>query len=192
MRIVCLVSGSGSNLQSIINAERTDELGSANVVGVISNNPDAFGLKRAAKANIPTRVLSHNDYSSRRAFDFALIEVLDEFCPDLIVLAGFMRILSEPFVNYYKGRLVNIHPSLLPKYRGLNTHQQAIDAGDSTAGASVHWVTSEVDQGEIIGQITVPIIPGDTADTLKVRVLNAEHSLYPSVIKNLAENSKIL
>ena len=192
MRVVCLISGGGSNLQSIIDAQQSENLGSAKIVSVISNNPKAFGLKRATQAGIPTRILLHNAYPSRESFDNDLAKIIDKFFPDLIVLAGFMRILTKSFVNHYRGRLINIHPSLLPKYKGLNTHQQAIDAGDSEAGASVHWVTADLDAGKVIQQITVPILSNDTADILKARVLRAEHDLYPTVIKNLAEGDRSL
>ena len=188
MRIVCLISGGGSNLQSIIDAERRGELGLAHLIGVISNNPDAPGLIRATSACIPTHVLSHLSYSCREAFEFDLTRIIDEFHPDLLVLAGFMQILTKTFVDHYQGRIINIHPSLLPKYKGLDTHQRAINAGDKLAGASIHWVTTELDAGEVIIQVTVPIFSNDTAETLKLRVLQAEHRLYPKVIRDLAKD----
>ena len=186
MRIVCLISGSGTNLTALIKAQQQGQLGHAEIVAVLSNRADAGGLLRAAEANIPTRVVSHTDYPDRESFDRTLIEAIDPLNPDLVVLAGFMRILSTEFVNHYAHRLINIHPSLLPKYKGLNTHQRAIDAGDSVAGATVHWVTPELDSGRIIRQTQVPIQHGDTAESLRKRVLDAEHSLYPSVIRDLS------
>ncbi len=186
MRVVCLISGSGSNLQALIDCERHGQLGTATLVGVIANRPDAQGLKRAESAMIPTHVVDHRSYADRLAFDRALIDVIDPLKPDLVVLAGFMRILSDHFVEHYKGRLINIHPSLLPKYKGLDTHQRALASGDKTAGATVHWVTQALDSGEIIRQVEVPILPDDTADSLQARVLAAEHTLYPSVVRDLS------
>ena len=186
MRVVCLISGSGSNLQALIDCQHTGQLGEARLVGVIANRSDAQGLKRAASAAIPTQVVDHTQYADRDTFDRALIEVIDPLRPDLVVLAGFMRILSAHFVGHYAGRLINIHPSLLPKYKGLNTHKRALASGDTTAGATVHWVTTALDSGEIIRQATVPVHPDDTEDSLKARVLAAEHTLYPSVIRDLS------
>lgn len=186
MRVVCLISGSGSNLQALIDAKEQNALGSAELVAVISNVPDAQGLERATRASIPTEVLSHRDFADRDRFDLALRERIDAYQPDLVVLAGFMRILSAHFVEAYSDRLINIHPSLLPKYKGLNTHQRALDAGDQVAGATVHWVTETLDSGGIIRQVDVPILPEDTADTLKSRVLAAEHALYVSVVRDIS------
>lgn len=185
-RIVVLISGSGTNLQAIIDAsESTDYPGS--VVGVISNKSDAYGLTRAENSNIATVALSHKDFDSRESYDQALITKIDQFSPDVIVLAGFMRILSPAFVKHYQGKLINIHPSLLPKYQGLNTHQRAIDAGDKEHGVSVHFVTEELDGGPVILQAKVPVFEGDTSDDLAARVHEQEHRIYPLVVKWLCE-----
>lgn len=186
MRVVCLISGSGTNLQALIDAKARGELGVADLVAVISNVAGAGGLDYALDANIPTEVLSHRDFADRLEFDRALMQRIDHYQPQLVVLAGFMRILSNEFVAAYRHRLINIHPSLLPKYKGLDTHQRAIDSGDTVAGASVHWVTEALDSGAIIRQTEVPIVPGDTAETLKARVLDAEHVLYPAVVRDIS------
>ena len=161
-------------------------MGDAEIVGVVSNKVNAFGLERAKKADISVSRLSHHDYTDRLEFDQALMKVIDGYQPDLVVLAGFMRILTSEFVNHYADRLINIHPSLLPKYKGLHTHRRAIEAGDATAGATVHWVTEELDSGGIIRQIEVPIYADDSEESLKHRVLEAEHTLYPSVVRDLS------
>jgi len=185
-RIVVLISGSGTNLQAIMDAsELADYPGS--VVGVVSNKSDAYGLTRAESASIATVALSHKDFDSRESYDQALITKIDQFSPDVIVLAGFMRILSPAFVLHYQGKLVNIHPSLLPKYQGLNTHQRAIDAGDKEHGVSVHFVTEELDGGPVILQAKVPIFEGDSSDDLAARVHEQEHRIYPLVIKWLCQ-----
>jgi phosphoribosylglycinamide formyltransferase 1 len=186
MRVVCLISGSGTNLQALIGAKARGELGVADLVAVISNVAGAGGLDYALDANIPAEVLSHRDFADRLEFDRALMQRIDHYQPQLVVLAGFMRILSDEFVAAYRHRLINIHPSLLPKYKGLDTHQRAIDAGETVAGASVHWVTEALDSGAIIRQTEVPIAPGDTAETLKARVLDAEHVLYPAVVRDIS------
>ena len=186
MRVVCLISGDGSNLQALIDWQTKGLLGDAEIVGVVSNKVNAFGLERAKKADISVSRLSHHDYTDRLEFDQALIKVIDGYQPDLVVLAGFMRILTSEFVNHYADRLINIHPSLLPKYKGLHTHRRAIEAGDATAGATVHWVTEELDSGGIIRQIEVPIYADDSEESLKHRVLEAEHTLYPSVVRDLS------
>jgi phosphoribosylglycinamide formyltransferase-1 len=186
MRVVCLISGGGSNLQALIDWQTKGLLGDAEIVGVLSNRADAFGLERAKKAGISVSYLSHRDYPDRLAFDQALMKVIDGYQPDLVVLAGFMRILTSEFVNHYVDQLINIHPSLLPKYKGLHTHRRAIEAGDATAGATVHWVTEELDSGGIIRQVEVPIYADDSEESLKQRVLEAEHTLYPSVIRDLS------
>ena len=186
MRVVCLISGDGSNLQALIDWQQKGLLGYAEIVGVVSNKVEAFGLECAKRANIATTVLPHQRYPDRYEFDRALMSVIDDYEADLIVLAGFMRILTAQFVNYYANRLVNIHPSLLPKYKGLNTHRRAIEAGDSTAGATVHWVTEELDSGSTIRQVEVPIHAHDSEDSLRRRVLEVEHSLYPAVIRDLS------
>ena len=186
MRVVCLISGGGSNLQALIDWQTKGLLGDTEIVGVVSNKVDAFGLKRAKKADISVSHLSHHDYPDRLEFDQALMKVIDGYHPDLVVLAGFMRILTSEFVNHYADRLINVHPSLLPKYKGLHTHRRAIEAGDATAGATVHWVTEELDSGGIIRQIEVPIYADDSEESLKQRVLQAEHTLYPSVVRDLS------
>lgn len=175
-RIVVLISGSGSNLQAFID---TLPAGQAEIVAVISNRADAFGLERAARADIPTAVLDHRDYPDRVSYDQALAALIDTFAPDLVILAGFMRILSAGFVQHYQGRLLNIHPSLLPKYTGLHTHQRALAAGDQEHGATVHFVTEELDGGPAILQSHVPVLADDTPDTLAERVRATEHRLYP-------------
>ncbi|MCW8903142.1 phosphoribosylglycinamide formyltransferase [Sedimenticola sp.] len=183
--IVVLLSGSGSNLQAIIDGA-ADDL-PVEIRGVISNRGDAFGLERARQASIPTRVLDHTDYPDRETYDQALMELIDSYQPALVVLAGFMRILTPGFVTRYQGRLLNIHPSLLPKYRGLHTHQRALEAGDRVHGASVHLVTEELDGGPVILQVRVPVEPGDDEATLAARVLTQEHRIYPAVIRWFAE-----
>ena len=179
MNGIILISGGGSNLQSIIDSASKIDL---SIRCVISNTPDAFGIKRAINANIPTLVLDHTLYESRKAFDEVLISAIDRYHPDIIILAGFMRILSNAFVDKYQGKLLNIHPSLLPKHPGLNTHQKAIDAKDVMHGASVHFVTRTLDGGPVIAQKEVEIIPEETVETLAAKVLKQEHVLYPEVI----------
>ena len=186
MRVVCLISGGGTNLQALIDWQTKGLLGDAMIVGVISNVASAYGLERAKRASIPTSVLSHRDYADRLLFDQALRSLIDGYDPDLVVLAGFMRILTAEFVTHYHRRLINIHPSLLPKYKGLDTHRRALDAGDTVAGATVHWVTAALDAGDIIQQVEVPIVADDSEERLKARVLEAEHTLYPSVIRDLS------
>ncbi|QOL25193.1 phosphoribosylglycinamide formyltransferase [Thalassotalea sp. LPB0316] len=180
--IVVLISGSGSNLQAIIDACKAEQI-DATITGVISNKADAYGLTRAANAGIANRVLSHKDYETREAYDLALIDAIDAYNPDVIVLAGFMRILTPAFVDKFSGKLLNIHPSLLPKYQGLHTHQRAIDAGDTVHGVSVHFVTEELDGGPVILQAKVPVFPEDTAEDLAMRVHEQEHRIYPLVVK---------
>jgi phosphoribosylglycinamide formyltransferase-1 len=180
--IVVLISGSGSNLQSIIDAELP-----ITIRAVISNRADAYGLTRAEQAGIPTAVLDHKAYPDRESYDAALQELIDSYQPGLLVLAGFMRILSDGFVRHYEGRMMNIHPSLLPKYRGLNTHARAIEAGDAEAGCSVHFVTLELDSGPLIAQARVPIREDDTPESLAARVLEQEHLIYPEAIRRFAE-----
>ncbi|NQY35459.1 MAG: phosphoribosylglycinamide formyltransferase [Alteromonadaceae bacterium] len=181
-RIVVLISGSGTNLQAIINACKSENY-PGDVVGVISNKANVYGLTRAQEENIDAQVLSHQSYDSRESYDQALIKLIDTFKPDLVVLAGFMRILTPAFVQNFNGKLLNIHPSLLPKYQGLNTHQRAIDAGDTEHGVSVHFVTEELDGGPVILQAKVPIFAGDSADDLIARVHEQEHRIYPLVVK---------
>jgi phosphoribosylglycinamide formyltransferase-1 len=185
LSIVVLISGSGSNLQSIIDASRQDL--PVEIRAVISNKADAYGLVRAEQAGIATAVLDHKAYPDRESYDAALRELIDGYSPELVVLAGFMRILTDDFVRHYSGRMLNIHPSLLPKYRGLNTHARAIEAGDSEAGCTVHFVTPELDAGPAIIQARVPIQPGDTPESLAERVLEQEHRIYPEAIRRFAE-----
>jgi len=177
--IAVLISGNGSNLQALIDASASSNY---KVGLVISNNPAAYGLQRAAQAGIPTRVINHRDYASREAFDLELISALDAFKPQLIVLAGFMRILSPQFVQHFNGRILNIHPSLLPKYPGTNTHQRVLDAGESEHGVSVHFVTEELDGGPVIVREKVAVLDTDTATVLAARVAQKEHLLYPRVV----------
>ncbi|WP_231907417.1 phosphoribosylglycinamide formyltransferase [Colwellia sp. PAMC 20917] len=180
--IVVLISGGGTNLQAIIDACKAADY-PGKVVGVISNKADVFGLTRAKNAGIAHCVLSHKDFSSREIYDQALIKKIDLYQADVVVLAGFMRILTPEFVQHYQGKLINIHPSLLPKYQGLHTHQRAIDAGDTDHGVSVHYVTEELDGGPVILQAKVPIFAGDTAEELALRVHEQEHRIYPLVVK---------
>ena len=176
MNIVVLISGNGSNLQAIIDA-------GIPITAVISNRDDAIGLERAHAASIPTHILSKDEFANRDSYCTALQDLIDSSQPDLIVLAGFMLILSDSFVQHYHGKLINIHPSLLPKYKGLHTHQRALANGDSEHGASIHFVTCELDGGPVISQAKIPIHPDDTADKLKLRVQNSEHKLYPATIE---------
>jgi phosphoribosylglycinamide formyltransferase 1 len=177
-RLAVLISGRGSNLQAFIDSCKDGTL-PAQISLVISNNPDAAGLQRAELAGIATRCVNHRDFSSREAFDAALVKELRAHSVDLVILAGFMRILTPVLIEPFLGRLLNIHPSLLPQYPGLNTHQRALDAGDAEAGATVHFVTEELDGGPPIIQTRVAIRPGDTADSLASRVAEQEHVIYP-------------
>ena len=177
--VVVLISGSGSNLQKLIDASLVSNY---KISAVISNRPDAFGLQRAERSNVPTRIVDHKSFESREAFDNFLANIIDEINPQLIVLAGFMRILGGDFVNRFSGKILNIHPSLLPKYPGINTHQRALDAGDTEHGASVHFVTPDLDGGPIIVRENVPIYKNDTAEALAARVLKKEHLIYPKVV----------
>ena len=177
-RLAILVSGRGSNMQVFIDACERGDL-DASIIIVLSNNPDAPGLSRAADAGIPTACIDHRDYDSREAFDAAMVTELKRHDPDLVILAGFMRILTPVFIEPFAGKLLNIHPSLLPKYPGLHTHQRALDAGDTEAGVTVHFVTPELDGGPPVLQARVPVLEGDTADTLARRVIVQEHLIYP-------------
>lgn len=176
--IVILISGRGSNMQAIVNAQ----IPNANIAAVIANRPDAAGLAWAKAQGIETRALDHKNYASREDFDAALMAAIDAFSPDLVVLAGFMRILTAGMTRHYAGRLINIHPSLLPAFPGLNTHQRALDEGCKVAGCSVHFVTEELDHGPIIAQGVVPILAGDTPEILAERVLNIEHQIFPQAV----------
>ena len=185
--IVILSSGRGSNMEAIVRAFRQENW-PARLCAVISNRADAAGLVFAERAGIPTRVVSHKDYADRETYDAALQAVIDTYEPDLVILAGFMRILTAGFVEHYTGRMINIHPSLLPSFRGLHTHRQAIEAGVRVHGATVHFVTPELDGGPIIAQAIVPVLPGDDEDTLADRVLAQEHRLYPRVVRWITED----
>jgi len=191
LNLVVLISGSGSNLQALIDAVQTGAL-PVRIQAVIANNPDAFGLERARRAGIEARVLNHQDFSNRDSFDAALMDLIDRFAPGLVVLAGFMRILTPGFVTHYQGRLLNIHPSLLPKYRGLHTHERVLAAGDHEHGATVHFVTEELDGGPAILQARVPVEPGDDAAQLAARVLTQEHRIYPQVVRWFAQGRLLL
>jgi phosphoribosylglycinamide formyltransferase-1 len=180
--IVVLISGRGSNLRAIIEAVRAGQF-RAEVRAVISNNPNAAGLAHARAAGIPTHVLDHRTYPTRAAFDQALLELIDRYSPRLVVLAGFMRILTPEFIGHYAGRLINIHPSLLPAFAGLNTHARALAAGVRAHGATVHFVTTDVDAGPIIIQASVPVLPGDDPEQLATRVLEQEHRIFPLAIR---------
>ena len=183
--IVILISGGGSNMAAIVNAARreawAERLG-ARIAAVVSNHAAAGGLELARAQGIATAVVEHKAFASRAAFDAALAAAVEPFEPTLLVLAGFMRILTPPFVERFAGRVLNIHPSLLPAFPGLHTHQRALDAGCQVAGASVHRVTAELDHGPILAQAVVPVLPGDTAASLAARVLTQEHLLYPRAI----------
>ncbi|MBZ0070461.1 MAG: phosphoribosylglycinamide formyltransferase [Gammaproteobacteria bacterium] len=179
--IVILISGRGSNMQAILDQVAHGTL-PVDIRAVISNRPEASGLETARVAGIDTAVVDHREYASRDAYDRALQAAIDRYAPDLVVLAGFMRILTPDFVRHFQGRLLNIHPSLLPALRGLHTHRRALEAGLAEHGASVHFVTEELDGGPVIAQIPVPVQAGDTEADLALRVLQQEHRLYPAVI----------
>ena len=185
--VVVLLSGTGSNLQALIDSIGADPAHPARLRAVISNRADALGLQRASAAGIDTAVLEHSGYDGREAFDAALMALIDGFEADLVVLAGFMRILSAGFVRHYSGRLLNIHPSLLPKYKGLHTHQRALDAGDAEHGCSVHFVTEELDGGPLVVQAVVPVAAQDTPQTLANKVHAQEHQIYPLAVRWFAE-----
>lgn len=186
LNVVVLISGRGSNLQSIIDQVHAGAL-PARITAVISNCADAYGLERAQAAGVPTRLLDHRQFPSRDQFDQALMALIDEYSPQLVVLAGFMRILGKDFVDHYAGRLMNIHPSLLPAFPGLHTHERALESGVAQHGASVHFVTPDLDGGPIIVQAAVPVLPGDTPDGLAERVLKEEHRIFPLAIRWFAE-----
>ncbi|WP_457676633.1 phosphoribosylglycinamide formyltransferase [Thiolapillus sp.] len=183
--VVVLISGGGTNLQAIIDAAQQDL--PVDIRAVISNRPEAYGLQRAEQAGIATAVLDHREFDSREAFDQALAARIDEYQPALVLLAGFMRILTPDFVRHYQGRMLNIHPSLLPKFQGLHTHQRALDAGEKEHGASIHFVTEELDGGPVILQARVPVLADDDADRLAARVLEKEHIIYPLAVRWFAE-----
>ncbi|MDO5058793.1 MAG: phosphoribosylglycinamide formyltransferase [Neisseria sp.] len=176
--IVILISGRGSNMQAIVNAN----IPNARIAAVISNNEAAAGLAWAAERGIATAALNHKQFENRLAFDTAMMKLIDGYQPDLVVLAGFMRILTPEFCAHYEGRLINIHPSILPAFTGLHTHERALEAGCRVAGCTIHFVTAELDCGPIISQGIVPILDGDTADDIAARVLTAEHRLFPQAV----------
>lgn len=184
--IVVLISGSGSNLQALIDQSLQGKL-NVNICAVISNKADAYGLERAKLAGIATHALSHKSFDSREEFDAELQKIIDQYQPKLVVLAGFMRILTEAFTKHFEGRMLNIHPSLLPKYKGLNTHQRAIDAKETEHGVSVHFVSSELDAGAVIVQASTKIESNETADTLAAKVHSLEHIIYPLAVKWFSE-----
>ena len=185
-RILVLISGSGSNLQAILDGCAGGKI-AGQVVGVISNKADAYGLVRAREAGVATAILAQQQFASREEYDVALLALMADYQPDLVVLAGFMRILSADLVRHFAGRMINIHPSLLPKYQGLHTHQRASEAGDDEHGASGHFVTEELDGGPVILQARVPIFEGDSADEVAARVQVQEHSIYPLVVQWFCE-----
>jgi phosphoribosylglycinamide formyltransferase-1 len=180
-RIVVLISGSGTNMQALVEACQAGKV-AGQVVAVISNKAEVAGLEKAAAAGIATAVLSHREFATRELYDAQLQQLVDSYQPDLVVLAGFMRILTADFTRHYPGRMLNIHPSLLPKYKGVNTHQRALDAGDEEHGVSVHFVTEELDGGPVILQAKVPIFADDTTADLQARVHTQEHAIYPLVV----------
>ncbi|WP_294638507.1 phosphoribosylglycinamide formyltransferase [uncultured Aquabacterium sp.] len=186
--IVILISGRGSNMEAIVNACAAEHW-PARVAAVISNRPEAGGLAFAAARGIATAVVDHKQYDSREAFDAELARVVDGFSPDVVVLAGFMRILTPEFVRRFEGRMLNVHPSLLPAFPGLHTHARAIEAGCKLAGATVHFVTAELDHGPIVAQAAVPVLPDDTPDLLSARVLKQEHQIYPQAVRWMVEGS---
>ncbi|NLQ16133.1 phosphoribosylglycinamide formyltransferase [Marinomonas sp. M1K-6] len=185
--IVVLISGSGSNLQALIDQSLQGQL-DINICAVISNKADVYGLERAKVAGIPTHTLNHKSFDSREAFDNELQKLIDQYQPKLVVLAGFMRILTDTFAQHYEGRMLNIHPSLLPKYKGLNTHQRAIDANEKEHGVSVHFVSPELDAGAVILQASTAITKEDTAESLANKVHALEHVIYPLAIKWFSED----
>jgi phosphoribosylglycinamide formyltransferase-1 len=189
-RVAILISGRGSNMTALVEAARDPDY-PAEVVGVLSNRADAGGLQYAWLAGIPTAVRSHKDYPGKAAFEAAMDAVLEEWRPDIICLAGFMRLLSPEFCTRWAGRLINIHPSLLPRHKGLHTHEAAIAASDHEHGCTVHFVTPDMDEGPIIAQARVPVLPGDTAESLAARVLVEEHTLYPRALAMLARGEVV-
>ncbi|SFB88528.1 phosphoribosylglycinamide formyltransferase-1 [Marinospirillum celere] len=182
-RLVVLISGNGSNLQALLDAQQSEEGLGGQIVAVVSDQADAYGLERARQAGVAAEVLPAGTYTSREDYDQALIRLIDDYQPDLLVLAGFMRILSPAFVLRYHGRLLNIHPSLLPKYKGLHTHRRALEAGDNEHGVSIHFVTEELDGGPLVIQAKVPVEVDDDEKTLARRVQVKEHLLYPIVVR---------
>ncbi|MCA0850794.1 MAG: phosphoribosylglycinamide formyltransferase [Salipiger thiooxidans] len=188
-RVAIFISGGGSNMVSLVDSMTGDH--PARPVLVLANSADAGGLEKARARGVPTAVVDHRPFKGdREAFQEALQAELVKAAPDILCLAGFMRVLTASFVENWQGRMLNIHPSLLPKYRGLHTHARALEAGDSEHGCTVHEVTPELDDGPILGQATVPVLPGDTPDVLAARVLEQEHRLYPAVLRRFAEGNR--
>lgn len=185
-RVVVFISGGGTNMMALVQAARSDGY-PAEIVGVIADKADAGGLAKAAAEGIPAFAFVRRDYASKEAHEAAIFDALDALSPDIICLAGYMRLLTGTFIQRYEGRIINIHPSLLPLFPGLHTHQRAIDAGMRVAGCTVHFVTEGMDEGPAIGQAVVPLLPGDTAEGLAARVLTVEHRLYPQALRLLAE-----
>lgn len=185
-RAVVFISGGGSNMMALVAAAKAVDF-PAEIVGVISDRADAGGLAKAAAEGIPTFAFVRKDYASKEAHEAAIFAALDKLSPDILCLAGYMRLLSGTFIQRYEGRMINVHPSLLPMFPGLHTHQHAIDAGMRITGCTVHFVTEGMDEGPVIGQAAVPILSGDTAETLAARVLTVEHQLYPKALRLLAE-----
>ena len=185
--IVILISGRGSNMEALIAARDAGQL-PVNIAAVISNRPDATGLETAARAGIVTHYVDHKGFAERDQFDAALAECIDGFAPDLVVLAGFMRILTDGFVRHYAGRLMNIHPSLLPAFPGLHTHRRALEEGVRIHGCTVHFVTPALDHGPVVIQAAVPVVDGDDEATLAARVLRQEHRIYPQAVRWFAED----
>jgi phosphoribosylglycinamide formyltransferase-1 len=185
-RAVVFISGSGSNMMALVAAAKAADF-PAEIVGVVSDKADAGGLAKAAAEGIPTFAFVRKDYASKEAHEAAIFEALGTLSPDILCLAGYMRLLSATFIQRYEGRMINIHPSLLPLFPGLHTHQRAIDAGMRVAGCTVHFVTEGMDEGPVIGQAAVPVLSGDTADALAGRVLTVEHQLYPQALRLFAE-----
>lgn len=187
-RIAVLISGNGSNLQAIIDAIESGRI-HGQIAVVIANEQDAYGLERAKNHNIKTEVICHKDYSDRCLFDDVILSTLKKYQPDLVVLAGFMRILGTKIIDHYPNKILNIHPSLLPKHKGLHTHQRVLDADECEHGTTVHFVTAELDTGPILGQARLTVKKSDTAESLKIRIQQLEHSLYPTIIKWIAEEA---
>lgn len=187
-RMVILISGRGSNMQALVKSK----IAQAEIVAVISNQADAAGLAWAAEHGLTTEALNHRDYDGRDAFDSALMDRIDTYQPDLVVLAGFMRILTSTFCAHYAGRLINIHPSLLPAFPGLHTHQRALESGCRVAGCTIHFVTAELDCGPIIAQGVVPVLDGDTAEILAQRVLRLEHQLLPQAVADFVAGNLVI
>jgi len=184
--VVILISGRGSNMEAIVRAAQNGQW-PCRIAAVVSNRADAAGLGFAERHGIPAVVVANKEYPTREAFDAALREAIDRFVPDLVVLAGFLRILTPPFVEHYAGRMLNIHPSLLPAFPGLSTHRQALAAGVATHGATVHFVTAELDHGPVVAQAAVPVLPDDTEASLAQRVLEQEHIIYPRAVRWFVE-----